>query len=295
MKLDIESLHAFKTVVNTGGFTAAAEKLSLTQSAVSWKLKRLEERVGCALIRREGRSIALTDDGRELMTYADQMLAAHDAAVRHFQRSVLTGNVRLGTTDVIAVGDFGRIIGRFQRTHPGVKLQVSVELPLTILDWLEQGAIDVAIVPVDDSMMKVGDTVLWEDDLVWAQSKDWDFSGVDRIPLVSFGEKCFFRRLTSQLLNEASVPFDIVMECSSVSGVQDAVSGGVGLTLINRRLLTDDQCIWPNGANIPSPPRISYVIRTGKDELGEIEQTLIAQIQDALAPPDGSALAANAA
>ncbi len=103
MRLDTESLRALKLVAETGGVTDAAERLCLTQSAVSWKLRRLEERVGHTLLRREGRTLQPTHHGRELIEFAERILSAHDAAVQRFQRSALSGSIRLGVTDDVAV------------------------------------------------------------------------------------------------------------------------------------------------------------------------------------------------
>ena len=81
MHLDVESLRTFAMVLETGGMTRAAEKLDLSQSAVSWKIKRLEERVGRDLLIREGRSLRPSRDGEELLGYARTIIDAHDEAV----------------------------------------------------------------------------------------------------------------------------------------------------------------------------------------------------------------------
>ena len=73
MKFDIDSLRTLRTVADTGSLQAAAEQLCLSRSAVSWKLKRLQERTGCTLLRKEGRRLRLTDDGHELLAYGRQI------------------------------------------------------------------------------------------------------------------------------------------------------------------------------------------------------------------------------
>ena len=63
VRLDVESLRVFRQLVVAEGFTAAAERLGVTQSAVSHKIRRLEERIGRDLLRRDGQSFVLTPDG----------------------------------------------------------------------------------------------------------------------------------------------------------------------------------------------------------------------------------------
>ena len=81
MRLDIESLRTFRAVVDSGSVTHAASQLNLTQSAVSWKMKRLEERLGSPLLVRDGRNMTLTELGSELLVHAEQIVSAHDDAV----------------------------------------------------------------------------------------------------------------------------------------------------------------------------------------------------------------------
>src|SRR5689334_17417518 len=99
MRLDIDSLRAFKTVVDLGGVTRAAQKLNLTQSAISHKLARLEERIGRPIAFKSGTGITPTADGRSLLAYAERLIALHDEAAEHFKSSELSGQVRLGSSE----------------------------------------------------------------------------------------------------------------------------------------------------------------------------------------------------
>ena len=282
MKLDIESLNAFKQVVEAGGFTAAAERLCLSQSAVSWKVKRLEQRIGWPLLRREGRGIALTEHGQELIEHARRILAAHDAAVRRFQGSELSGTLRLGVTDSIAVQHMGSIAKRFRRAHPGVSLQLRVELPLALERSLASGRLDMAILPLEVDRLRADDHPLWRDELLWLQSREVDFSAEPRLPLVTFGEDCFFRQLAVCGLGEAGIEFELVLECPSLTGVLSAVGAGIGLSLLNGRLLGEELCRWPGAEQLAAPPPIAYVIRAAQQPMGSLQQTLAGQIGEAL-------------
>ena len=79
--LPMELLRSFVTVVDLGGLTKAGEALGRSQPAMSLQLKRLEELAGAQLIRREGRSFALTEAGQRLIVYARQILCLNDEAV----------------------------------------------------------------------------------------------------------------------------------------------------------------------------------------------------------------------
>ena len=117
MQLDTESLRTFATVLDTGGMTSAAQQLNLSQSAVSWKIKRLEERVGRDLLVRDGRSLRPSRDGQELLVYARAIIDLHDEAVARLSSSELTGRLRLGATEEVSAEHVGNAASRFDRVR----------------------------------------------------------------------------------------------------------------------------------------------------------------------------------
>ncbi|WYX23043.1 LysR family transcriptional regulator [Achromobacter xylosoxidans] len=99
MDFDTALLRTYVAVKEAGGFTRAAERLHLSQSAVSHQIRRLEAQAGTALLVRTTRSLALTEDGEDFLRYAEQVLRAQDALARRFQRSSVAGAVRLGVPE----------------------------------------------------------------------------------------------------------------------------------------------------------------------------------------------------
>lgn len=279
MRLDTESLRALKLVAETGGVTDAAERLCLTQSAVSWKLRRLEERVGRTLLRREGRTLKPTRHGRELIEFADRILSAHDAAVQRFQRSALSGSIRLGVTDDVAVNRVAGIAGRFRWAHPAIRLQVRVESSLRVAEWADSGEVDLAVMPVEPHDLRDDDFVLWKDELRFVQATDSAYPADGPLPLVTFGSKCFYGRVASALLDEAGIDYEEVLQSASIAGVRAAVSAGVGVALMNRGFMTEDQCTWPGATAVATPPDIHYVLRAADTPLTDAQETLVAELR----------------
>lgn len=279
MRLDTESLRALKLVAETGGVTDAAERLCLTQSAVSWKLRRLEERVGHTLLRREGRTLQPTRHGRELIEFANRILSAHDAAVQRFQRSALSGSIRLGVTDDVAVNRVAGIAGRFRWAHPGIRLQVRVESSLRVAEWVDTGEVDLAVMPVESHGVRDDDFVLWKDELRFVQAADSAYAADEPLPLVTFGSKCFYGRVASALLDEAGIAYEEVLQSASIAGVRAAVSAGVGVALMNRGFMAEDQCTWPGAAAVATPPDIHYVLRAADTPLTDAQETLVAELR----------------
>ncbi|MDR9406477.1 MAG: LysR family transcriptional regulator [Spiribacter sp.] len=279
MRLDTESLRALKLVAEVGGVTEAALRLSLTQSAVSWKLRRLEERVGQTLLRREGRVLRPTAHGQELIEFADMILSAHDAAVQRFQGSALSGLIRLGTTDDVAADRAVGIAGRFRWAHPGIRLQVRVSSSLKVAEWVDEGSIDLAVMPVEAANVRQNDFTLWSEPLCFVQAKESDFSIQDALPLVSFGSRCFYGGIAGALLEDAGIAYDNVLESASIAGVCAAVSAGFGVALMNASFMSDDQCEWSGASDLPAPPDIHYVLRAARLPLTAAQESLVAELR----------------
>ena len=100
--LEPERLRAFVAVAESGNFTRAAERLHLTQPAVSMQVRRLEESIGRSLFERNAQFVRLTDDGEALLGFAREVLEIIGRARRQFAQPPLEGSVRFGMVE-----DFG--------------------------------------------------------------------------------------------------------------------------------------------------------------------------------------------
>ena len=123
-----ELLRALVAVAEAGGFTRAAERLHLTQSAVSHQIRRLEDQVGTPLFLRTTRKLALTADGEEFLRHARQILQAHAALSRRFQASSLAGSIRFGVPENFLGDELPQLLSRFARAYPAVRLEASVSV-----------------------------------------------------------------------------------------------------------------------------------------------------------------------
>jgi len=271
VRLDIESLRVFRELVQADGFTAAAERLGVTQSAVSHKIRRLEERIGLELLRRNGQQFVLTADGRELLAHAEEIVAAHDAAVDALTRSPLTGTVRLGCNEEVAATALADVASRFRRTHPDIALAIRVQDSAHVSDWLDAGQVDVALIQVLDTpgALRRADEVWRRDELAVVQAVHADFDDADEVPLISFGPRCLYEPWFGDAMTQAGRAYRPVMECPSIQSVQAAVSAGLGVAVLNTPNITPDMRPW-RGAEL-GLPSVMFVLRRaagpGADEV----------------------------
>ncbi len=147
MRLDLPTdlLRSFAAIADAGGIAKAAERVHRTQPAVSLQVKRLEGMLGVALVRRQGRGVALTEAGERLLVYARRILTLNDEAVAALAPAALAGPVRFGTVQDFADTALPGVLARFAAENPGVRLDVRVGNSTALLDELEAGGLDLVL------------------------------------------------------------------------------------------------------------------------------------------------------
>src|SRR3954454_4392006 len=145
--LDVRRLRVLREVAARGSFSAAAESLSFTQSAVSQQIAALERESGAKLIERFPRGIRLTDAGRALVDHADAILARLDDAEEELAAiaGLRGGRLRIATFQSAGATLIPRAVGEFHRRHPDVDLTVKQE-EYVGAEMLRAGEVDLTIV-----------------------------------------------------------------------------------------------------------------------------------------------------
>lgn len=281
MQLDTESLRTLIAVVDQQGMTNAAEALQISQSAVSWKIKRLEAKVGRNLLIREGHSIRPTRDGRELLAYARNIVESHDNAVRRLQSSELSGTVKVGTPEEISTARMCAVLSRFNRIHPKASIKFFVDRSFRLASMLARSELDIAVIQVLEKDRQRQDKILWQDNLTWICAPDSPYEqGV--VPLITFGEGGFYRPLAQQALTKAAIPFTITFSGPSVASVIGASEAGLGVALISASSISGDLIEWPRANTIPALPDSTYVARAAAGEPSAVATELITEIVNEL-------------
>lgn len=280
-KLDVDSLRVLTSVVNLKRVGLAASHLNLTQSAVSHTIKRLENRVGFKLLKRESDGFTLTREAASFHDYANRLVVLHDEMLSNYRISSLQGNLVLGATEDATHGSLARVLGQFRRTHPDVNLQIKIAQSLVLSDWLKSNRVDMAVLQVFENQVRKADTVLWRDRLHWVQSADFPLSVDDVIPFVSFSEDCYYRKAASRALKQQGRKLNVVFECPSARGVNEAVRQGIGVALMTESVV--DESLVAARADLPELPGIVHVVRTGAGRKNELVEDLNTILIDELA------------
>ncbi len=238
--LDIDLLRCFATVAEQGGFTAAGGVLGLTQSAVSLKIKRLEDLLRKRLLERTSRRLRLTRDGEMLLAYARRLLALNDEAVRRMIAPPVRGHLRLGVADHFVPQHLAPILARFARTYPDVQLEVEVGRSHELRAACERGALDLVIGKRRDG--ETTGTPIWTETLAWTTAREGgphtEASRNAPLPLAMLPPGCMFRDRALATLSRANIPHEIVYTSASLLGVIAAAEAGLAITVLGRSTLT---------------------------------------------------------
>lgn len=146
--ITFKQLEALLWITQLGSFTAAAEKLNTTQSAISKRIQELEEQFRVELFDRSKRTARLTDKGTEVLTYAKALLEDRDNFVERISSSqVLIRQFKVGVTELTALTWLPKLVGMIRTEFPRVTIEPEVELSETLFNRLMDDTIDLIIVP----------------------------------------------------------------------------------------------------------------------------------------------------
>src|SRR4051794_18079763 len=145
--LDVRRMRVLREVAARGSFSAAAEALAYTQSAVSQQIAALEREAGTRLVERNARGVRLTDAGRALVEHADAILARLADAEAELEAiaGLRGGRLRLAAFPSAGATIMPEAIARFRDRHPGVELTLEPAEPEPSLAKLRTGEVDVAL------------------------------------------------------------------------------------------------------------------------------------------------------
>lgn len=143
--VDFKTLETFVWIARLGSFRAAAERLYATQPAVSSRIANLERRLGVELFNRTGRRVTLTAKGRDLLDYAERLLALRSDMISAVANpESIQGTIRLGSAETIVHTWLPRLIEQLNQQYPGVTLEMDVDTTISLADKLIAREVDIA-------------------------------------------------------------------------------------------------------------------------------------------------------
>ena len=265
--LDLELLRSFVSVVDSGGFTRAGERVHRTQSTVSQQIKRLEDDLGQPLLNRTGKDVTPTEAGERLLSYARRLLALAEEARDVLAGPSKEGAVRLGIPEDFAAYRLTKLLASFSRSRPGLRLDVRVDQSTYLRRDLERGELDLAL--FKRSAGEKGGIAVWPERVHWVTSKTHPIDAEIRsVPLIGFPTGCLYRSRAIHAIESAGRAWHMAYTSSSLTGIQAAVAAGLGLSILSEIAIQAD-----------------HRVLTAKDGFAPIDKTEVALVASADASP----------
>ncbi|APA85850.1 LysR family transcriptional regulator [Paraburkholderia sprentiae WSM5005] len=284
---DLAQLRTFVAVAESGGVSAGAERVFLSQSSVSEQLKKLEERAGQPLFVRGRQGVSPTPAGERLLEHARRIIAMSEAAFDDLQGRSLDGELRIAITDYFRPHDIARILKTFSEQHPRLKLHVTVQ-PSALIDSSadDHASFDIGL----SARLVTGQTrargasagaasiVVRREKLLWASCADAGTRPAAPYRLVLLPSTCQLQRFVVKLLDEHKVPYVVSHSASGVAGLQLALKAGLGISCLNESSLGGGVVACAANIGLPPLPAIEFHLLPGRP--GESE--LVSNARDAL-------------
>lgn len=229
--IDLELLRCFASVAELRSFTAAGARLGRSQSAVSVRIKKLEELFGTPLLTRNNQDVQLTETGKVLLPKARHILEESERLMSEMRGPSVSGKLRIGLLEYIAPHRLPEIMTALQRKLPSAEFHFHVGLSSTLKTALSRGDIDLALTLQDHE--SADSTAIGEDKLVWVEAEKADRRETcHELKLCLMERPCFYREAALEALSLAGLGHHEVMTGNSVQAVRNAVRSGLGVTVL---------------------------------------------------------------
>ena len=230
--LDVDAVRAFALVAELQSFTRAAQATGTTQSAVSLKLKRLEDRLATRLVERTPRSVRLTASGANFLERARDLLAAHDRALAGLQPT--ERRLTIGISDHVAGPALANLIARVSAFDPSLRLDVRIDFSHALLEKFDAGDLDAVILRREGS--RRGGELLLEDEFRWFAGANFRHKPGEKLRLAMLASPCGVRAHAIRSLDKAKVNWIEAFTGGGVTAVVAAVTCGLAIAPLARRL-----------------------------------------------------------
>lgn len=272
-------LQVFHAVARQLSFTKAAEQLFMTQPAVTFQIKQLEEHLNTRLFERSHGRIALTPAGELVLGYAEKILTLSEELETRVGELTgeISGPLLLGASTTIAEFFLPQILGEFKARHPLVQARMTVGNSETIVNRVAEHVLDIGLIESPSQSASVQAEVCCDDVMVMICSPQYKLAKAKKVsaaeiaaePFISREQGSGTREVADQYFQQNRVMPDainVVMELGSPEAIKGVVETGLGVSILSRATVAKELKLGALVAVPLDPPLIrSLSVVTPKD------------------------------
>ncbi len=245
--LNFAQLRAFHAVAETGSFTAASEKLCLTQPAITLQVKALQQGHGLTLLYRRGRSMQLTEVGKELYTLTQRLFSVVRETDEYLSMidTLDQGHCTVGADSPCHVMN---LVAEFRRAYPGVTVSITLGNTEEVRDSILGYQSDLAIVSQIEQHPRIARLPLFASPLLilvskrhpWASRRSITMSELDGITMIRRETGSVTRSRFEQALRESQISPKFIVEVDTREAVREAVAQNIGISAVQESEIGQD-------------------------------------------------------
>lgn len=262
-KLDLDAVRAFVLTAELQSFTRAAAVLDSTQSAISIKLRRLEEHVGRRLLERTPRQVRLSAEGAAFFSAARELMGAHDRAVASFD--VEQRRLVIGITHQLVGSELPSLLRCMNEHDPNLMIELRASGSRDVIQDYEAGALDAALV-LQAAGQRRGGEVLFTESFAWIAASGWRPRAGQPLPLSTQGESCNIRTGAVQALDQAGIAWTEVFVGKGASIVGAPAAAGLAIAVLARRTAPPGTIDIGPELSLPALPTHEAVLYTALND-----------------------------
>lgn len=270
--MDLANLDTFIAIAETGSFSEAAERLHLTQPAVSKRIAGLEQQLGIRLFDRLGREVSLTEAGRALLPRAYQILNVLDDTRRALTNlsGQISGRLSLATSHHIGLHRLPPLLRTFTRAHPQVSLDIRFLDSEVAYEEVLHGRAELAVITLaPQTRPPVRARAVWRDPLDFVAAREHPLAKLSSVsledvaaqPAVFPGENTFTHHIVKELFEARRLTPNISMSTNYLETIKMMVSIGLAWSILPRTML-DDQVAALQLEDIRLERQLGYIFHT---------------------------------
>lgn len=231
-------LRSYLAVAEGLSFTQAAAQLGLSQPTVSQHVRRLEDSLGRQLIARDTRRVHLTDNGEAMAGFARGIIAANDEAIAYFRGSAMTGRLRFGAADELALGELPNILRAFRQLYPRINLELTVTQSGILQRRLRSNHLDLIFINTEPDTDR--GRLVRRDRMVWAGLESTDLDADEPVPLITYHAPSHSRSVALTALESVGRRWQITCNTREINAILAATRAGLGVCVLAQTRLPRD-------------------------------------------------------
>jgi DNA-binding transcriptional LysR family regulator len=231
--LDLDTVRAFVLIADLGSFTRAAEALETSQAAISLKLRRLEDRLGCRLVERTPRHVRLSDEGNRFLPAARDLLAAHEVALSGI-KAPPRRRLALGISDHVAGPELPQLLGRLNAYDPTLVIEVRIGSSRFLMERFDHGEFDAVIIRQGEA--RADGERLFAEQFSWFAAPSFQYRPGEPLRLATLAAPCGIRALAIETLEQAGIAWTEAFVGGGVLALGAAVNAGLAVAALARRV-----------------------------------------------------------